>query len=96
MQAEVNLEMRSKFGYAMTYPHGVSADPSDPGHALYADLLRIFQSLHVVVNNGPTTVGGGGQPRVPPKPSICGESHRALPSASHAMLKSDLRSVCDV
>ena len=89
--------MRSAFGYAMTYPHGVSAAASDPvrpscmplssmacqaaagshpqgvqGHALYADLLAIFQALHAVTNNGPTSVGGGGTPAVPTKPPICG------------------------
>ena len=30
MEADVNAEMRSAFGYAMTYPHGVSAAASDP------------------------------------------------------------------
>ena len=98
MEADVNAEMRSAFGYAMTYPHGVSAAASDPvrrppcmplssmllrvaagshprgaqGHALYADLLAIFQALHAVTNNGPGSVGGGGTPAVPTKPPICG------------------------
>ena len=71
MEAAVNLELRQAYGYTMTYPHGVDANVSSPGHALYADLLAIFQSLHVVVNNGPSTVGGGGTPRRPRKPPIC-------------------------
>lgn len=71
MEADVNAEMRSHYGYAMTYPHGVSAAVTDKGHALYADLLAIFQALHAVTNNGATSVGGGGTPIVPKKPPIC-------------------------
>ena len=71
MEADVNSEMRTAYGYAMTYPHGVSSSPTDPGHALYADLLAIFQALHAVTNNAPESVGGGGVPRVPTKPPIC-------------------------
>ena len=72
MEADVNAEMRSQYGYAMTYPHGVRAAVTDKGHALYTDLLAIFQALHAVTNNGPTSVGGGGTPLVPKKPPICG------------------------
>ena len=60
MESDVNAEMRKAYGYAMTYPHGVTASHSDPGHLLYADLLLIFQNLHVITNNGPHAVGGGG------------------------------------
>jgi len=72
MEAPVNAEMRAAYGYAMTYPHGVSAADNDPGKMLYEDLLHIFQALHVVANNGPDSIGGGGTPRVPAKPPICG------------------------
>ena len=72
MEADVNAELRKTYGYTMTYPSGVSADPKDPGHVLYADLLLLFQSLHAVTNNGPDSIGGGGAPRQPPKPPICG------------------------
>ena len=71
MEAAVNDEMRAAYGYAMTYPHGVTASPTDAGRALYADLLAIFQGLHAVTNNAPSAVGGGGAPRVPRKPPIC-------------------------
>lgn len=74
MQSGVNTEMRDAFGYAMTYPHGVTARKDDPGHQLYADLLLTFQNLHVVTNNGPESVGGGGVPLRPQKPPICGEN----------------------
>eukprot|EP00037_Helgoeca_nana_P008673 m.77056 g.77056 ORF g.77056 m.77056 type:complete len:394 (+) comp19083_c0_seq1:25-1206(+) len=71
MEAAVNSEMRAAYGYAMTYPHGVSDSVLDPGAALYRDLVGLFQGLHAVVNNGPTMIGGGGTPRVPTKPPIC-------------------------
>lgn len=73
MEAQVNDEMRAEYGYAMTYPWGVAPDSEEPGaRDLYMDLLAIFQALSVVTNNGPDSVGGGGEPRVPPKPPICG------------------------
>lgn len=71
MDAAVNTEMRETYGYTMTYPAGVSARTSDPGRPLYQDLLLLFQHLHAVVNNAPSSVGGGGTPRVPTKPPIC-------------------------
>eukprot|EP00750_Incisomonas_marina_P021251 INCI4238.2.p1 GENE.INCI4238.2~~INCI4238.2.p1 ORF type:complete len:261 (-),score=36.78 INCI4238.2:227-1009(-) len=71
MESEVNNEMRRVYGYAMTYPEGVSPKITDPGRDLYADLLAIFQGLAAVTNNRPGAVGGGGTPRVPAKPPIC-------------------------
>ena len=59
-------------GFAMAYPDGVSADRADGGKALYFDLLAIFRALHAVTNNAPESIGGGGTPRVPKKPPICG------------------------
>lgn len=88
MEAAVNLELREAYGYTMTYPHGVSGAASDPGRELYADLLRILQNLHAVTNNGPATVGGGGTPRVPTKPPICG----APAAATAALRRTDVAS----
>ena len=36
----------------------------------YEDLMKLFQALHVVDNNGPKSVGGGGTPRVALAPPI--------------------------
>lgn len=72
MEADVNAELRSAYGYTMTYPHGVTNDASDPGKALYTDLLAIFRALHAVTNNGPDQIGGGGTPRQAAKEPICG------------------------
>jgi hypothetical protein len=73
MESKVNDEMRKTYGFAMTYPEGVTSARSDPGHILYEDLLLIFRSLHTVTNNGPQSIGGGGVPRKPKKPPICGD-----------------------
>lgn len=37
----------------------------------YNDLVKIFQQLHIVTNNGPSSIGGGGTPVVPLSPPIC-------------------------
>ena len=50
---------------------GQTLRPSGPPDPLYADLLAIYRALHVVANNGPTSVGGGGRPRRPRAPPIC-------------------------
>ena len=42
------------------------------GGPWYDDLLAIFRALHVVVNNGNGTVGGGGRPLTPLAPPLCG------------------------
>lgn len=78
MDAAVNEEMRAHYNFSMAYPHGVW-NPESPGGAtasaaendLYNDLLAIFRALHVVSNNRPNSIGGGGTPRVPTKAPIC-------------------------
>ena len=74
MDAAVNAEMRSHYNFSMAYPTGVTSDSSQTKaqNAVYADLLAIFRALHVVSNNSPTSIGGGGTPRQPRKGPICG------------------------
>ena len=71
MDSRVNDEMRRHYGYAMTYPTGVTNDPRF-GQELWTDLVEIFRALHAVVNNAPSSIAGGGTPRVPSQPPICG------------------------
>jgi hypothetical protein len=40
------------------------------GGAEEAEMKRIIEAAHVVVNNGPTSVGGGGTPRQPLLPEL--------------------------
>jgi hypothetical protein len=44
---------------------------ANPGDMFFDDLLLIFQSLAVVANNGPNTIGGGGAPLQPLAPPFC-------------------------
>jgi hypothetical protein len=61
----VTDEFQNAYGYAF------SSRSTGPGAAWYADMLTLFQSLHVVINNRNDTVGGGGTPLQPPPPPIC-------------------------
>lgn len=56
----VSDEMYSKYGYVF------NASKNSTGGALnwYNDFTSIFKALQVVDNNSPTSVGGGGTPRV--------------------------------
>ncbi|GCE25156.1 hypothetical protein KDA_06400 [Dictyobacter alpinus] len=62
----VDAEMQSKYGY------GFNTSSSATGGALdwYNDLNSIFSKLQVIDNNSPTTIGGGGTPRVAPAPDF--------------------------
>ena len=41
------------------------------GGAWYDDLLALFQSLHIVINNSNKKISGGVIPLQPPPPPIC-------------------------
>lgn len=57
--------------FQATYGYSFDSGPIGPGATWYADMLALFQSLHVVINNSNRTVGGGGTPLQPPPPPIC-------------------------
>ncbi len=44
---------------------GFSMSTSNQNSAWAKDMRKIYTNLHVVVNNGPDSIGGGGDPRVP-------------------------------
>jgi hypothetical protein len=60
--------MEQAYGYSINID-----DPLSPkqGAPFFEDLVLIYQNLNVVINNGPDSVGGGGQPRRPLAPPIC-------------------------
>ncbi len=70
MESGVNAELEAHYGVSVRIENPLK--PTGQGAALYADLVKVFQALSVVANNGPQSVGGGGTPRVPPPPPICG------------------------
>jgi hypothetical protein len=49
---------------------GVDINPADRNHPWSRDMDRIFLNLHVVNNNSPESIGGGGTPRVPLAPPL--------------------------
>ncbi len=57
--------------FQATYGYAFNDRPPGPAAAWYADMLALFQSLHVVINNRNNTIGGGGTPLQPPPPPIC-------------------------
>jgi hypothetical protein len=49
---------------------GFSMNPDSKDNSWARDMDRIFTNLHVVVNNSPNSVGGGGDPLVPLAPKL--------------------------
>ena len=68
--------------YAIEMEHGVTTEIEDAyGYELYGwdnykqgdlyeDYMRLFTSLHIIENNGPDNLGGGGTPRVELAPEL--------------------------
>ena len=67
-ESGVNGEVEREYGYSIRIEKPLT--PAQGG-ALFSDLVAIFKALHVVDNNGPGSVGGGGAGRQPPAPPIC-------------------------
>ncbi|MGB7444908.1 MAG: hypothetical protein WA919_27890 [Coleofasciculaceae cyanobacterium] len=60
VEKEVVEEFFSAYGYTFASNSG----------AFYEDVNKLFQALHIVNNNGPNSIGGGGTPRQPLAPPI--------------------------
>lgn len=58
----VDTEFTGLYGYSINQPA--------QGSAFMNDIVAIFQSLQIVTNNSPTSIGGGGTPRQPAPPAI--------------------------
>lgn len=67
----VNTEFGVTDEFQIAYGYSFNSDSKGPGADWYADMLTLFQSLRVVINNSEQTVGGGGTPLQPPPPPIC-------------------------
>ncbi|NES22060.1 MAG: hypothetical protein F6K41_24835 [Symploca sp. SIO3E6] len=59
----VEEEFEAAYGYGLT----ARAPTNNP---FYQDFMKLFQALHIVTNNAPDSVGGGGQLRAPLAPSL--------------------------
>ncbi len=60
--------------------YGYSIDTFDRTAPYYQDLNKLFAALHVVDNNSESTVGGGGEPRVPLAPELNPSTDAILPA----------------
>lgn len=67
----VNTEYGVTDEFQVAYGYRFNSGPTGPGAAWYADMLTLFQSLRVVINNSKDTIGGEGTPLQPPPPPIC-------------------------
>jgi hypothetical protein len=61
-KGRVVTEFKKLYGYSMNSPAQNSP--------FMMDVIDIYQNLQIVTNNSPTTIGGGGTPRVPAPPAI--------------------------
>jgi hypothetical protein len=43
----------------------------------WKDMVKIFENLHIIINNGPRNIGGGGTPRQPLAPPFIGTGTRS-------------------
>jgi hypothetical protein len=59
-----------QFEAAWGYPFSVQS----LDHPWAQDMTLIFRNLHVIDNNGPNTIGGGGEPRRPLAPAVSPDS----------------------
>ncbi|MEM9089156.1 MAG: FG-GAP-like repeat-containing protein [Cyanobacteria bacterium P01_F01_bin.53] len=62
------LELES--GALQEFEHEYGHTFNDRKSDFFDDVMSLFSSLHVVANNGPDSVGGGGIPRAPLAPEI--------------------------
>jgi hypothetical protein len=62
----VEDEFKATYGYDFS----VSGFSNNP---FYQDFMKLFQALHIVTNNNPTSVGGGGIRRAPLAPPFADE-----------------------
>lgn len=67
----VNTEHGVTDEFQTAYGYSFGSGPTGLGAAWYADMLALFQSLRVVINNCDDSIGGGGTPLQPPPPPIC-------------------------
>jgi len=73
MEPGVVLEVERAYNVSFNITNPVAKGKSAADTAVYDDLVRIFQQLQVVANNGPLSIGGSGSPPVDfvPPPPFC-------------------------
>jgi len=57
--------------FQLAYGYAFDSNSTSSGATWYADMLALFQSLRIVINNRNNTIGGGGIPLQSPAPPLC-------------------------
>lgn len=70
MDVEAIQEYEAARGHAFGSSNGGFGQESQQQLDLYHDLLALVTRLHVIANNGPSSIGGGGRPRLPLAPDF--------------------------
>ena len=68
LQEGVPDEVKAATGTVMTGGDAYSTEP------YFVDMMKIIEALHVITNNGPNSIGGGGTPRQPLAPPFIGDA----------------------
>ena len=63
----VEQGVEEEFIAAYGYEFSTSANNNNP---FYQDFIKLFQSLNIITNNSPDSIGGGGTPRSPLAPPL--------------------------
>ena len=88
--SRVNAELQAVYNVSVRIENPLT--PGGQGATLYADLVKVFQALAIVVNNAKNNVGGGGAPVAPLAPPICGaEGASVAPDSSVPPLREEER-----
>jgi|GEM_PF-500924 len=64
-------EFESFYGYDFTGKNGSNGP-------FFDDYMKLFSSLHIIANNSPDSIGGGGTPRAPLAPELGSESENTF------------------
>ena len=66
------VELQTAFNISINISHSAMPHSEGPTGDFFRDIVAIFQNLHAITNNSPSSIGGGGVPLAPPAPPICG------------------------
>lgn len=72
MEPPAMADMNAAYGIPFNITTSATAyGPNSASVAFFWDLVALFRALHVVTNNAPSAIGGGGTPLAPPAPPLC-------------------------
>lgn len=93
IEYEAFLEFHQFYGYTFSAQNDITKNEADKyydytynsqsikGRLFYRDIVILFKALQVVINNGPTSIGGGGVPLAPAPLPLCTSVPTAKPTS---------------